>query len=147
MNSPGELFLDYLKKPFRDASLNVLDEWLPTRKDYKSPSYAFELRDESDQAIAAESRVVGNTQGECPFNIIVIVNDSDVAKKEEAIATAQKILRSLGYRKQVLASGDRIQIKGVDDVRVFRAYRPTEQYGLAMLQGRIKHRVIAGQPA
>ena len=140
--SKGEYFLDYLTAPFTADSLKVIDKFDPNNaKTYGREWYVIELRDESIAPKPAETHKTGIYDGECPFSIGVGFNNSDTADREEAIAKAETILRTLGRDVETI-NGERVTISHVIDIRTFRAYSDKDPFGMAEIQGAIKYRLL-----
>jgi hypothetical protein len=140
--SKGEFFLSYLRAPFLSASLKMLDMFVPDKaRDYGVEWYCVELRDEHIAPKPAEAHKTGIYLGECPFVVGVGFNTPDVAARESSIAKAEKLLRGLGADTATINS-ETVRITQVADIRTFRAYSDKDTYGMALIQGTIRYRLL-----
>ena len=140
--SKGEFFLSYLRAPFQSAGLKVLDTFIPDKvRDYGVEWYCVELRDEHIAPKPAETHNTGIYLGECPFVLGVGFNTPDTAAREGSIAKAEQLLRGLGVDTTTINS-ETVRITQVADIRTFRAYSDKDTYGMALIQGSIRYRLL-----
>jgi hypothetical protein len=140
--SKGEYFLNYLKAPFLSADLKVLDTFVADKaRDYGLEWYCMELRDEQLSPKQAETHHTGIYLGECPFVVGAGFNTPDVALREATIAKAEKLLRKMSAATTIINS-ETVRITQVADIRTFRAYSDKDTYGMALIQGTIRYRLL-----